>query len=247
MVAISTAQCTHAEASVAGATLACTFPSANTAGNALVAFVGCWRNSSVAASVVNVSDNAGNTWVRISSAQTASNSGWMTGSLFYANGAIGATNTVTSSADLSSTFLSMWIGEITGADSTLALDAALSTAGVSSRQTHNAVTASTASELYVVGISDLAGGSTAYAWSTQAGSSGPAVARPEWGVLNGASFQRIGGMTRAMVSSGTNGFTSSFATTSTSWVSVTAAFWPTQGGGAAARPAPLRSLMGIGF
>jgi hypothetical protein len=225
--------------------LAASYPAANTAGNTLIAFVGVYHQATNSIAVLNVSDNAGNTWVRISSAENSTNTvATMTGSMFYAANCAGTTNTITSSASLSSNFLSMWIGEITGAATSSPLEASGSTIGLSSQHVHNSLTGTTASELWVVGITDFAGFSSAYSWTTQAGSSGPPVARTEWSVVAGASFQRIGGMSYTGVSSGANAFQSSFSN-STRWTSVSAVFQPTQGVVATVL-VPLRSMMGAG-
>lgn len=244
VAALSTSQCTNTANSVTSATLAATFPASNTGGDTLVAFVGCFRQSTTGAAALSCTDSAGNTWTAISSAETSSNvTGWMTCQLFYAQNVSGATNTVTSSASLSSCFLSMWIGEISGVSAT-PLDVSGSTEGNTSRQTHNALTLSTTGEVVVYGISDLAGGTTAYAWSTAAASTGPVSARTEWNVLNGASFQRIGGCSFVGVGPGTVQPTSSFASLSTLWGSLGAAFLA--GGAAPAVLRPLFPAMGAG-
>lgn len=243
-VTLSTAQCTHAEASIAGAALNCTFPGANTAGNTLVCFVGIFRNSTVAASTVSVTDNAGNVWTRISSAETSSRTtAWYTGSMFYAANCAGTTNTVTSSTPQSSSFMSIWVAELGGVGVT-SFDVGASTKGNSSRQTHAGVTLSTAGGAMLCGIADGSGASTAYAWSTAAGSTGPMAARTEWSVLNGATFERIGGCSLLAVSSGLAQPTSSFASLATHWVSVTAGFFP--GGVAPSVIRPVFTLMGAG-
>lgn len=245
-ITISTAQSTHASAAGSAASLACSYPAANTAGNTLVAFVGIFRANGAAGPVtVTVRDTANGLWTRISSVENSSyaaGASWGSGSMYYTTNCAGATNTVTSSVAESSSQPSMWITELLGGSATLDVNG--STKANSSKQTHNSVTASTGNGCALVGVSDGNGATTAYAWTTGAGSQGPPVARTEFSVTDGVNLMRIAGCSFNFTSSGLVQFTSSAFSAATVWWSVTAAFVP--GGAVAAVPTPARTRMGAG-